>query len=221
MRETGCCKINYAPESGSEATLIRIKKRVKLGRMCASMRAAVKVGIITRAHLIVGLPGQTWGEILDDFAFAARLAFLGLHDIAVFGFVPYPGSELYRQLVAEGRIVRDHQYSVFLAFNITSSMARMRSWSQHLRDWHIPFLILAMLAVFYALQFLMRPHRLLVSLYRILARKALTSFEIILTGMLTDWLTGRKRPRGNLGPFADEARNVVVRARAALPHQPR
>ncbi len=205
MREAGCAKVNYAPESGSEATLKRVKKQVRLDRMVASIRAAVKVGIVTRANLIVGLPGQTWRELLDDYLFAARLAVLGMHDLAAFAFVPYPGIELYRDLVAQGKIVRNDEHMLFLAFNVTNSPAHMRSWSESLRDRHMPWIILSLEAFFYGLQFLLRPWRLARLVHRMATRKPLTTIEIILSEMLLDWFTGRKR-RGSLAGVAAAAR---------------
>jgi radical SAM superfamily enzyme YgiQ (UPF0313 family) len=73
MRRSGCRGISYAPESGSPTTLRRIKKKVQPERMLASIRAAVAAGLYTKVHLIVGLPGQTRGEIWESIRFMMRL----------------------------------------------------------------------------------------------------------------------------------------------------
>jgi anaerobic magnesium-protoporphyrin IX monomethyl ester cyclase len=192
LRASGCCKINYAPESGSEPALVRIKKRVKLDRMIPSMRAAVKAGIITRANILIGLPEQDLRELIDNFAFAARLAWIGLHDIAVFGFVPYPGSEIYRQLRASGQIESGEAYRKFLAFNLTNAHRHMRSWSRFIPDWQMPYIIYALTAWFYGLQFVFRPYRALIHIYRMAIRKPITTFEIIVSTFIGNCLRSGK-----------------------------
>lgn len=195
LRASGCCKINYAPESGSKATLVRIKKRVKLDRMMVSMRAAVKAGITARANILIGLPEQNARELIDNFIFAARIAWIGVHDIAVFGFVPYPGSELYNQLRATGQIESGEAYRTFLAFNLTNAHRHMRSWSRYISDWQMPYIIYALTLWFYCLQFAFRPYRIALHIYRMAARKPFTTLEVILSEFIADLFAGRKRRR--------------------------
>jgi anaerobic magnesium-protoporphyrin IX monomethyl ester cyclase len=104
LYRSGCRKISYAPESGSRKTLERIKKKVDLRRMLRSMAAAVDVGILVRAHIIFGFPGQGHREIRESIYFIIRMAWVGIHDVSVYLFVPYPGSELFQDLQASGKI---------------------------------------------------------------------------------------------------------------------
>ena len=104
MKRSGCRSFAYAAESGSPAELKRIKKRISLPRMLDSMRQAVKLGLVTRCHLICGMPDQTKQDVLVTLGFVTRLAWVGVHDVGCYAFSPYPGSELYQRLVAEGRI---------------------------------------------------------------------------------------------------------------------
>src|SRR5262249_43797952 len=104
MAASGCEAVVYAPESGSARTLARIKKMGKPYRMPRSMRAAVKAGMHVRANFIMGMPGQTLSEIAESYLFMAKMAWVGVHDANAYFFYPYPGSELYRQLVADGKI---------------------------------------------------------------------------------------------------------------------
>ena len=65
LKRSGCTGIVYAPESGSPTTLREIKKRVKPEKMLESLRAAVKHGHQTRAHIIFGFPNQDLKQVLD------------------------------------------------------------------------------------------------------------------------------------------------------------
>ena len=99
LKETGCKKLTYAPESGSAKTLKRIKKVVKIPRMLKSIRFCVKAGISVKSNIIFGFPGQTLIEVLETYVFMMKAAFVGMNDVSVFSFVPYPGSQLFFELV--------------------------------------------------------------------------------------------------------------------------
>ena len=161
MKRSGCRSFAYAAESGSPAELKRIKKRISLPRMLSSMRQAVKLGLGTRCHLICGMPDQTKRDVLITLGFVTRLAWVGVHDLGCYAFAPYPGSELYQRLVAEGRIDTEaDDYDQMLAQQVTSNYKLRRSWTPHLPAWSIGWICMGMMSYFYALQFLLRPQRL-------------------------------------------------------------
>ncbi len=207
MKRSGCRSFAYAAESGSPTELARIKKKVDLPRMLASMRVAVKLGLITRCHLIFGMPGQTKRDVLETVVFATRIALAGVHDLACYAFSPYPGSELYDQLVAEGRIVPDaDDYDRVLAQNIFTNYKLRRSWTPHLPAWSLRWLCVGTMAYFYVLQFALRPLRF-VALFRSLAQKRpQTYFQRMLIKLMDDPSNDvPTRRRSEIGQVADEA----------------
>ena len=160
MAASGCEAIVYAPESGSPRTLARIKKRVKPERMLRSMRAAVRAGMHVRSHFIMGMPGQTLSEIGETFWFIAKIAWVGVHDISSFFFYPYPGSEMYRDLVAQGKIDPDSAaYDALLAGACFTDFKTVRSWSEHFSARTIRVFCLSSMAFFYVLSFSFWPLR--------------------------------------------------------------
>lgn len=198
MKRSGCRSFAYAPESGSVAELARIKKKVQLDRMLESMRAAVKVGMVTRTHLIFGMPGQTKRDVLQSLRFTVRLALAGVHDLACYAFSPYPGSELYDQLVAEGRIVPEaDDYDRVLAQNIFTNYKLRRSWTPHLPAWSLGWLCVGTMAFFYVLSFLLRPTRVLALARSVWERRPHTYFQRMVLRRMTD--------AAPLGPVVDEA----------------
>lgn len=160
MKQSGCRSFSYAAESGSPEELRRIKKKIEPDRMLESMRAATAVGLVTKCHLIFGLPDQTPRDVVTTLGFVTRMALAGVSDLGCYAFSPYPGSELYARLVAEGRIDRDAEdYDRVLAANVFTNYKLRRSWTPHIPAWSLPWICLGTMAYFYLLQFLFRPQR--------------------------------------------------------------
>jgi anaerobic magnesium-protoporphyrin IX monomethyl ester cyclase len=195
LRQAGLIKIAYSPESGSPRVLKNIQKRIKLGNLVRSMRNAVRSGLVAKANMVACFPDETWRDIFLDFVLITKLALAGVHDVAYFGFAPYPGSEYFERLLSEGKIVRDAGYNKFLEKNVFSSPVDMRSWSEHIPSRYASSITLGGMAYFYCLQYACRPWRSFISLYRILNNTPLTMLELALTGMLKDLLIRGKYSR--------------------------
>jgi anaerobic magnesium-protoporphyrin IX monomethyl ester cyclase len=216
LMETGCHQLCYAPESGSATTLKRIKKQVTLPKMLTSMRASVAAGISIKANIIFGFPGQTLREIGESYLFLVQLASVGVDDVAVFPFVPYPGSELFADLLRNGRIRRDDgNYEQFLAANIYNEVGQMRSWSEHITDRQIKILTVGGMAWFYTWQYLFRPQRALRSAYRLATSQPQTMLERALDGVLRNLVRGRKRGTVEVEKLPTEPRPIDAPSRRA------
>jgi anaerobic magnesium-protoporphyrin IX monomethyl ester cyclase len=196
MRSSGCNALTYAPESGSKRTLKSIKKQVDLPRMSRSIRSCVSLGISTKASIIFGFPDQTIGEIAESFWYMGKLAWIGVDDTAAVPFVPYPGSELYVQLVRNGRIdLSDQQsYELFLAKNVYSELASISSFSDHVSDLGLQVLVILGSLWFYSLSFLFRPWRVARLGWRLLNKKPVTMLERVVDNLFVNFFArGRKK----------------------------
>jgi radical SAM superfamily enzyme YgiQ (UPF0313 family) len=134
LYQTGCRNLSYAPESGSEETLRIIKKRVSIPKLMTSMRTAVQQNLNVKCNFIFGFPLDRWKNILESFWAIIQSAWVGIHDIAIWVFVPYPGSELFHQLQAEGKIQHmDDAYFMHLAAygDITKTFSYCRALSKN------------------------------------------------------------------------------------------
>src|SRR5581483_2645338 len=213
MVASGCEAIVYAPESGSPRTLARIKKKVKPDRMLASMRAAVRAGMHVRGHFIMGMPGQTLSEVGETFRFIARMAWAGIHDVNTYFFYPYPGSEMYRALVDQGKIdPHGAAYDELLAGACFTDFKAIRSWSEHFSPGMLRLLCLGSMAFFYVLNFLFWPLRPLQTLWRVVRGRPFTWMERFLHAGFRQYVLRRKVSRVEIIP---RAKPVAVR-RAAL-----
>jgi anaerobic magnesium-protoporphyrin IX monomethyl ester cyclase len=177
LYRSGCRDLVYAPESGSPETLKRIKKKVHIPKMLDSMTAAANRGIFIKANMIIGFPGQTMKEVAESYWFIVRMAWAGVRDVAVFPFVPYPGSELFFQLIRDGKIVKGGNYEAFLSGNVYNEVSGMTSWSEHISNRRLKLLTVGGMAWFYGFQFLFRPWRAIGSLRRLLANRPRTMME--------------------------------------------
>lgn len=159
LYRTGCRNLTYAPESGSVRTLHRIKKRIGLGRMLESMRAAVDVGMVTKVNMIIGFPFETRRDILDTVRFCLKLAWIGVEDIPLFPFCPYPGSALYDDL--RERELLPEMSDAFFASLQFSDMTGIAFTSQNIGRRELNFYRTAGMASFIVAGYVRHPSRLL------------------------------------------------------------
>lgn len=101
MKEAGCWLVAFGYESGSEDTLKRIKKGVRLEDNLKAAQYARKAGLKTFGFYLIGFPWETMEQLKETerLIFQTRPDFLELH-LAT----PYTGTPLYEMAVEEGLI---------------------------------------------------------------------------------------------------------------------
>ena len=165
--------------------------------MLASMSDAVELGLVTKCNMIFGLPDQTKGDVMRTLGFVTRIAWLGVHDLGCYVFSPYPGSELYARLVAEGAIRVDaDDYEHQLAQEVFTNYRLQRSWTPHLPAWSLAGLCFGTMAYFYAIQFLRRPGRAFALLQSLWQKRPRTYLQRMLIKKLRMPGTGGEVPKG-------------------------
>jgi anaerobic magnesium-protoporphyrin IX monomethyl ester cyclase len=163
---SGCRQMNYAPESGSAESLKRIKKKVKLPRLEQSLRGACKHGLKVMVNIIL-FPDDTRKDVIETFKFMLRCSWLGLHDIAFVPYVPYPGAELYNQMVGDGRLPpMSDEY--FISLLTHSDISSAKSHNPRFSARQVQMIRLAFLSTFYLSSYLFRPYRVLFNLKNII-----------------------------------------------------
>lgn len=101
MRDHGCWHISFGIESGNEAILQQIKKRISLPQARQVIGWCVKLGIRTKGFFIVGHPGETEETIEQTIRCALDLP---LDDIVATLNTPIPGSPQYAEIEAWGTL---------------------------------------------------------------------------------------------------------------------
>jgi anaerobic magnesium-protoporphyrin IX monomethyl ester cyclase len=92
MKKAGCVRVFFGIESGNDAVLSLMKKRITTGRARQAVIATKKSGIEVGAFFIVGYPGETSETIHDTVNFASALP---LDYLSFTMPYPIPGTPLY------------------------------------------------------------------------------------------------------------------------------
>ncbi|MEQ1917745.1 MAG: cobalamin-dependent protein [Elusimicrobiota bacterium] len=179
---SGCRNMNYAPESGSAASLERMKKKVSIPKLTASLRDAVKAGLNVKINIIIGMPDDTHLDTWKTLWFLVKMSWHGAHDVSVGAFSPYPGSELYARLVKEGKITHDDEYFSKLAYvDITETV----SYTNYISSRWLRIYNWLGFAVFYGSNYLFRPARFLKTLRNLKTGHHESRGEMALSGILS------------------------------------
>ncbi len=176
LHRTGCRNVTYAPESGSVETLKLIKKQVKLPRLQASIRSALRQGIVVKTHVIFGFPHERRRHLLQTLLFCWKLAVIGGHDLACFMFSPYPGTELFDELREKkviGELDADYFRSLVGNRNLLSSI----DYCEHVGALELGLWRGFAQTSFYALSFLIRPWNFLRLIKNMITNEGVTSLE--------------------------------------------
>ena len=100
MHDAGCRWIFFGVESGSPAILEKMNKRIAYGKIEQTFADCKKAGIVAIGSFIIGFPGETEEDVRQTAALIERLdtSLINLNY-----FIVVPGSDMYLQLVAEGK----------------------------------------------------------------------------------------------------------------------
>jgi hopanoid biosynthesis associated radical SAM protein HpnJ len=99
LRDNGLRLLLVGYETGNQQILNNIKKGMRIDIARRFTKDCHELGITIHGTFILGLPGETKETIEETIRFAAEI---NPHTIQVSLAAPYPGTELYRQAVAEG-----------------------------------------------------------------------------------------------------------------------
>jgi radical SAM superfamily enzyme YgiQ (UPF0313 family) len=156
LYRSGCRVLAFAPESGSTEILEKVKKQVDLDQMLNAMRIAVRRGLRLSCFIVIGFPDETPDTLRKTLRLIRQMALLGVHDVAVSKFVPYPGSFLFKRLQQEGKIAFDDKFFLSPMDFYTRNAP---SYSNHLSTKQLYFAMLWMFTNFYVISFACRPIR--------------------------------------------------------------
>lgn len=183
LYQSGCRNLSYAPESGSPRILRQIKKKVDLDRMLSSMRASISSGINVKANIMVGYPGETHRDIWKTIRFICRAALVGLNDVGIWVYSPYPGSELFEELRKEGKIkALDDDY--FISLQSYADINNVVSWSNGISSRTLKFYRLFGWLLFYSVRYLSNPQRFFRTIRNLVRNQHESRLETVLMAFL-------------------------------------
>jgi radical SAM superfamily enzyme YgiQ (UPF0313 family) len=102
-RRSGLRRVLIGVESGSQETIDRIKKDIKLEQVFASAEKCLRHGVNAIFPFIVGFPGESPESLQASLDVAKRLRAMSPgFETPIFYFKPYPGSPLTDEAVRDG-----------------------------------------------------------------------------------------------------------------------
>jgi radical SAM superfamily enzyme YgiQ (UPF0313 family) len=180
--KSGCRNMAFAPESASPKILESVKKDIDLGQMEKAINVAVSSNINLSCFFVIGFPLETDETLRVTLNFVRKLARLGVTDIGLAQFVPYPGSELFEQLLQSGEIKLDDDFFLSpMEFYLKTSHCYAKDFtSQELFKWQIRILV-----NFYLFSFFFYPFRTFKNVMKaLLFRKEETRYAKFITDII-------------------------------------
>jgi anaerobic magnesium-protoporphyrin IX monomethyl ester cyclase len=109
MKRSGCNYLTVAIENGNQNTLKNIiGKNINLDHVKKILRICNELSIKTEGFFILGLPGETKGNMIETIKFAATC---GVDAARLYIAVPFPGSRLYDECVKKGYLTEYYDFS--------------------------------------------------------------------------------------------------------------
>ena len=99
MKETGLYLISLGIESGSDNVLKLMKKGITTDKIRKCVNRIRDAGIDMAGFFILGFPGETVETIKETIRFSIELPLVRAN---YFTYLPFPGSESYKELEAKG-----------------------------------------------------------------------------------------------------------------------
>lgn len=105
LAAAGCERIHYGVEAGSDHFMDVLRKDITVEDAREAFRLTRKAGISSLAYFMIGIPGETEDDIRQTWRLARELDPDFVH---VTILCPFPGTEIYRNALAEGVYDTDH-----------------------------------------------------------------------------------------------------------------
>ena len=104
MKEAGCYRVYFGVESGVQRIVDALGKNISLTKVRDAVATARSAGLEVGLYFMLGNLGETAADMDQTIALALDLD----PDLAQFTIAtPYPGTEMYRQVVEQGHLLFD------------------------------------------------------------------------------------------------------------------
>ena len=146
------------------------------------MKSCVAEGLSVKVNIMCGFPKETRKHLIESTGFIIQTAWVGCRDMAINQFSPYPGTELFEDLLKANKIKLDENY--FRGLSYYSSMTNAQSYSNYLSNLDILIYKTFGTTLFYLTTFIRRPRRLFQLIRNIYMKNETTRLEKTLISYL-------------------------------------
>ena len=134
LKGAGCLMVSLGIESADPAMLERHKSGVSLADVRDTVQRIQKVGLRAKGLFMMGLPGETEASIKRTSDFIIEL---GLDDMNMAKFTPFPGAPLWSTIREEGTFEEDWRLMNCLNFVFVPQGIESREKLDHLYNEHV------------------------------------------------------------------------------------
>jgi hypothetical protein len=160
-----------------------IKKKVHLNKMLESIQYSYQEKLNVKLNMMIGFPNETRKQLWETAWFMVKASWAGAHDALPSIFSPYPGSELFNELVSEGKVnPKSDDYWVRIVF--ADDYTKGITYSKHVGKRGLLFYVFLQTAFFYCSNFLFRPIRFLVTLRNLFTKNYDSRGEVIISELI-------------------------------------
>jgi len=125
MKKAGCHWIGYGMESGSQKMLDIMHKNLTVDQIKNAIRISRKAGLEVTGTFMIGFPGESVETINETIHFCKEMKIFN----EFFFTVPYPGTQLYEELIKKGVIKEEEEFITRLSGDMTELKINMTSFS--------------------------------------------------------------------------------------------
>jgi anaerobic magnesium-protoporphyrin IX monomethyl ester cyclase len=161
LARSGLRSFAFAIESGDAEMRKIIRKQMSEESLVKAVKAVKKTKMASGCFFVIGFPEDTKQTMQASLRLIRKLAWLGVQDVTISKFTPYPGSDYFSELEAKGAFSKDLvELDHLIDFYSSHGKSYCPAFTQkQLYHWMLWFYL-----NFYILSFLARPHRTLYNL---------------------------------------------------------
>jgi radical SAM superfamily enzyme YgiQ (UPF0313 family) len=134
LEKSGCRKVHFGVESGSEAVLKSVKKNIKACDVLDVNRRLNGFNIVAQYNFMAGFPRENDADIKDTVNLIWKLMKDNKKSIIspICPYTPYPGTELYQQAIKEEGFLQKNKLEEWVCADYGSNIWRSRKKSKFL-----------------------------------------------------------------------------------------
>jgi len=187
LHKTGCHSMAFAPESGSARTRKLIKKQMTEKSLMDAVRACVKQDLSITIFIVLGFPHDTWSDIRETIRLARKLAFAGADDIGAGFFFPLPATQLYDELVAQGRITLSDEFLYTPIYASAGKLTENCNYCESISARKLTLAKFLIIVNFYAISVVTRPMRFVKVAWNVLRGRETGKLEAYIRNRFLAW----------------------------------
>ncbi|MBI4698275.1 MAG: cobalamin B12-binding domain-containing protein [Nitrospirae bacterium] len=154
LEKSGLKNFSFAPESGSDLIRKAVNKQIGLDTFFNAVKAVKKTKMTVGCFIVIGFPEDNKHTLRQTLSLVRKLALMGLDDVTVSKFTPYPGSVYFDALLEKGYISEQlNELQNIIHFYSSGGI----SYSRSLTDKQIYRWMNWLYINFYVISFIVRP----------------------------------------------------------------